>query len=109
MNSRVLDFPSPLSALSEAYLKRLNHQHSITPVVALQDNELSENLDRLSAILERATEFVLSQLANKANQVAINEEITAVEINYEARTWKMKETQRLSPRMFNTMRMAQRT
>ena len=75
----------------------------------MQGKGLSENLDRLRAILERATEFVLSQLAKKASQVAINEEITAVEINYEARTWKMKETQRLSPRMFNTMRMAQRT
>ena len=75
----------------------------------MQGNGLSDNLDRLKAILETATEVVLSELANKANQVAVNEEITAVEINYEARTWKMKETQRLSPRMFNTMRMAQRT
>ncbi len=96
-NARAQDFPELLSALSEAYLKHLNHRHSITPVVAMQDNELSDNLDRLKAILETATEVVLSELANKANQVAVNEEITAVEINYEARTWKMKETQRLSP------------
>ncbi len=65
----------------------------------MQGNGLSDNLDRLKAILETATEVVLSELANKANQVAVNEEITAVEINYEARTWKMKEIQRLSPLM----------
>ena len=88
-----------MSALSESYLKTLNHQRSITPVVAMQDNELSDNFDRLKAILETATKVVLSELANKANQVAMSEKIPAVEINYEARTWKMKEIQRLSPLM----------